>query len=109
MYLLIKKVKKLKVNDVESKLNTIEKLNSSLVRSSLNVKITGSALFTYFDVKNEKFVNNVELKKDEEDSLIFTDEESQLFGFTTPRNSLRQPNSHSTPSEPKIANVRYRF
>lgn len=71
-----------------------------------NVKITGTALSTYFDVKNEKFVfNKVELKKDEEDSLIFTDEELKLFGFHTPRNSLGQPNSHSTPSEPKIAKV----
>lgn len=44
-----------------------------------NVKITGTGLSSYYDAKNEKFVfKNVELKKDEENSLVFTEEGLEL-------------------------------
>lgn len=81
-------------------------LKSKQVNLYRNVKITGTALQTYFDHKTEKFIfNGVELNKDQEDSLHFTKEEQELFGMVTPRHSFGTPTIHSTPSPPKIVKV----
>ena len=50
-------------------------LKNKTVTHYRNVKITGTGLNTYYDVKTEKFVfNGVELEKDKEDSLLFSKE-----------------------------------
>lgn len=58
----------------------IQALRSKTVEDYRNVKITSKDLPSYFDAKTEKFIfNGVELKKDLEDSLIFTKEGKHLF------------------------------
>ena len=57
----------------------IADLKFKQVKDYRNVKVTGSGLATYFDLKTEKYVfNDYELRKGQEDSIQFSKEGTEV-------------------------------